>query len=490
MITVLMNTNMEKDLLIYKDELCIPMPLVKGVREYLDSGLVMIDGGCFYELSASLPNEYDTGDEIEFTQWKDNHVHSDVHHDNYRMIGAWEVSQGMSLLIATYNEIRQKGYEGRYRFNLSYNQGEPFFDDCSGTVPSCTVRFYRDLGDPMWPFRQDELNAFQKECVLEFESEPLIDGEINTLVMQDDCWYLTYNEEPAQSSPAPRIAAFENAPWMANWTYVNEGGGLSYAFISEAEGEQTFRSNPNQGLERLGLILSAAQKMAASDQVRVNVEMDATTVEAIADAFHMSNDYARKIGDMVSDQIESLNEHFEVTEAKSWNEVSSYIGQVRACFEAGLIECDTDLRNLFLNLCDEVLSLSQDVYDDLLAEGHDHFTALQISAHFADIGVFSLDTAVGYFYVSIPVVFLRRDANTSNLKGLYQASLEADMLNAIVYAVVTNYESQSERYDAVKPRSLFRILRLLVDNTSIGEVYAYTSLLKGRTNRPILWSCG
>lgn len=334
MIPVLMNSMMEKDLLSYKDELCIPMPLEEDIGGYLSDGLIMIQGGCFYGCSDYYTDVHIPREDIEFTQWNDNHVHPDRFQEPNRIIGAWEVSQGMSLLIATYLKIRKNGFEGTYRFNLSYDQGEPFDSTDSGNCPSCTVRFYRDLGNPIPPFCVEELNKFKSDYILEFSADPTSEGEINAFVLLDNRWYLTDENQVTKAhtkTPSPRIVRFENVPWMANWTFVRDDDGISYAFIND-DGMMRFRPNLDQGLKRFIVILTRTKEAARDLQLWVDLELDQSTIETMNHAFHTTTEDLRKVEDTITDFLDPIYYNFYKIQNVTWTDISVYTDKIRVFF--------------------------------------------------------------------------------------------------------------------------------------------------------------
>jgi len=198
MIPCIVDKQMRRMLNEFAKDIRITQTLRPSDAEWLSNGLVEIFGGCYYNFPrkrsefSMVERKAEMESDIAYSQWMSNKSHvMDLDKDG---IDGEELSAGLSLLVATYNEIRKNKFEGEYTFYMSsdvgsYDEhGEPEF------YPNCVIRFYRDYGESMVDVSLENLNREDTLGFICFKVGPDDRQQINAIEQIDGQWYLTYRE--------------------------------------------------------------------------------------------------------------------------------------------------------------------------------------------------------------------------------------------------------------------------------------------------------
>lgn len=476
MVRIFISPRLKKELHIYGHELCVPMPLNTELAQHVSEGVTLVQGGCFYTYRA--PNSADEIDTeyIESEQTRKNTIDQKISPLHYRLIGAYEVSQALSLLIATYNAIREHGFDGTYRFYLSYYQGDPVSELDIGEPPQYTVWFYKIVQNALWPL--NDMDCDDDACFLEFEATPNRDGEINAFVFEQNRWQLLHNQVANNANrkcviPQPRMTAFEDAPWLASWTFQHEEDGASYAFIPEHFGEYLFRPHPDSGITHFNKILVHAREMAKKEQAMILLEIDGKTIDQITRCFHLSPHQCAELRENISDYVFST----EIKNREPGESFPAFAERISSNINPLFDDSRKNLRDIVLQRTQNLCSLSKTVYETLCRLDYEEELVAEIAAMFLQTGLIEFTDLLDTDCMSIPVVLLDRQADTVSPEKLYTATLEAKMRMAIYQEIKLKCYDQKFTPDGDAISPLARALKMLITPTSIGVDYTNAALL-------------
>lgn len=199
MIPCIVDKQMRHMLNEFADGIRITQTLRPSEAEWLSNGLVEIFGGCYYNFPrkrsefSMVERKAEMESDIAYSQWISNKAHiMDFDKDG---VDGEELSAGLSLLVATYNEIRNKNLEGKYTFFLSSDMGS--FEDNGERLfyPNCVIRFYREYGESMVDLSLENLNRDDTLGFITFQVGPDDRQPINAIEQIDGQWFLTYRED-------------------------------------------------------------------------------------------------------------------------------------------------------------------------------------------------------------------------------------------------------------------------------------------------------
>lgn len=123
---------------------------------------------------------------------------------------------------------------------------------------------------------------------------------------------------------------------------------------------------------------------------------------------------------------------------------------------------------------DNIRSLSQVIYETLLAEDYDQMQAAKLSIIALNAGIWEMmSVAPGN---NIPVIFLGHNVAPTTPVGLYQEALEANVRKNIFWEITKRYTAPRDIPDDFSPSASARALKILLAPTSINDVYRYPAL--------------
>lgn len=202
MIPCIVDKQMRQMLDEFGDDIHITQKLRPREAPYLDHDLFEFYGGWYYDENGQLAkfSEDDYEDVFfdgkkehpEHSQWSNNMVHiMDTENDG---INGEEFSAGLSLLLSTYNYIRNKKPEGDFRFFFGADRGVLEKNGDWYNIPSVFVTFYRNYGYPIEDTSKNELNKDDSGGFFVFDVTEDTWEPLNAIEKIDDQWYLTYRD--------------------------------------------------------------------------------------------------------------------------------------------------------------------------------------------------------------------------------------------------------------------------------------------------------
>lgn len=182
----------------FSSDIIITENLRPSEAEWLSNGLADLFGGVYYNFPKKM-NELNMSkykakieEDVEYSQWMANKAHiMDVDKDG---VDGEELSAGLSLLVATYNAIREQKLDGEFRFFMSSDMGSFEDDGERRFYPNCVIRFYRNYGDPVEDLSAEHLNRDDTLGIFSFSVGPNDRQPINAIEYIDGEWFLTYRE--------------------------------------------------------------------------------------------------------------------------------------------------------------------------------------------------------------------------------------------------------------------------------------------------------